>query len=64
VTFTIQVQDAGACTTRVCDPRLDCEVTDWPDGPVSLIAGVPEGAEPAGVTKTWNEEPEAGAGVH
>jgi len=64
VTLTIQTQDAGACTTSVCAPRLDCAVTDCPDGPVSLIAGVPVGADdPAGVTNTWNEGPEAGAGA-
>lgn len=39
-------------------------VTDWPDGPVSLMAGVPEGEPPTGVTKTSNDGPEAGAGVH
>jgi hypothetical protein len=38
-------------------------VTDCPDDPVSLIAAVPEGAEPAGVTNTWNDGPEAGAGA-
>ena len=64
MTLTIQVQDAGACTTSVCDPRLDCAVTDCPDAPVSLIAGAPDGAEPAGVTNTWNEAPETGAGAH
>jgi hypothetical protein len=64
VTLTIQVQPAGACTTSVCAPRLDCAVTDCPDGPVSLIAGVPLGGDPAGVTDTWNEGPAAGAGAH
>jgi hypothetical protein len=39
-------------------------VTDCPDGPVSLIAGVPLGDEPAGVTNTWNDGPPAGAGTH
>jgi len=62
--LTIQVQDAGACTTSVCAPRLDAAVTDCPDAPVSLIAGVPEAAEPAGVTNTWNDGPAAGAGAH
>jgi hypothetical protein len=52
VTFTAQVQVAGACTTNVCAPRLVCAVTDCPDGPVSLIAGVPVGDDPAGVTNT------------
>ena len=64
VTLTIQTQDAGACTTSVCAPVLDCAVTDCPDGPVSLIAGVPVGADPAGVTITTNDGPEAGAGAH
>jgi len=62
--LTIQVQEAGACTTSVCAPRLDAVVTDCPDVPVSLIAGVPEAAEPAGVTNTWNDGPAAGAGAH
>ncbi len=52
MTFTAQVQVAGACTTNVCAPRLVCAVTDCPDGPVSLIAGVPVGDDPAGVTNT------------
>lgn len=64
MTLTIQVQPAGACTTSVCAPRLDCDVTDCPDAPVSLIAGVPGEDEPAGVTETWNEGPAAGAGEH
>jgi len=64
VTLTTQMQPAGACTTNVCAPSEDCAVTDCPDGPVSLIAGVPVGADPAGVTNTWNDGPEAGAGVH
>ena len=38
-------------------------MTDCPDDPVWLIAGVPEGADPAGVTDTWNDGPEAGAGA-
>jgi hypothetical protein len=38
-------------------------VTDCPDGPVSLIAGVPVGDAPSGVTNTCNEGPEAGAGA-
>ena len=63
VTFTIQVQDADACTTSVWDPRLDWAVTDCPDAPVSLTAAVPLGADPAGVTNTWNDGPEAGAGL-
>jgi hypothetical protein len=62
--LTIQVQEAGACTTRVCAPTLDCEVTDCPDGPVSLMAGVPEACDPAGVTNTWRDGPAAGAGEH
>jgi len=64
VTLTIQVQEAGACTTNVCDPRLDCAVTDCPDAPVSLIAGVPDAGDPAFVTSTWNDGPAAGAGAH
>jgi hypothetical protein len=64
VTLTIQVQAAVDCTTSVCAPRLDCVVTDWPDGPVSLIAGVPLGGDPAGVMNTWNDGPAAGAGAH
>jgi hypothetical protein len=63
VTLTIQVQVAGACTTSVCDPRPDCAVTDCPEAPVSLIAGVPEGADPADVTNTCKDGPEAGAGT-
>jgi hypothetical protein len=63
VTFTIQVHDAEVWTTSVCDPRPDCAVTDCPVPPVSLIAGVPEGLEPAGTTKTWNDGPAAGAGA-
>lgn len=62
--MTIQVQAAGACTTSVCAPMLDCDVTDCPDGPVSLIAAVPLGDDPAGVTNTWNDGPAAGAGEH
>jgi hypothetical protein len=62
--LTIQVHAAGACTTRVWLPTLDCEVTDWPEGPVSLTAAVPEGGDPAGVTNTWKEGPAAGAGEH
>jgi hypothetical protein len=64
VTLTIQVQDAGACTMRVCAPRLEAAVTDCPDAPVSLITGVPEAAEPAGTAKTWKDGPAAGAGAH
>ncbi len=64
VTLTTQVQLAGACTTNVCAPRVDCAVTDCPDGPVSLIAGVPVGDDPPGVTNTWNDGPAAGAGAH
>jgi hypothetical protein len=64
VTLTIQVQDAGACTMSVCAPRLEAAVTDCPDAPVSLIAGVPEAAEPAGTANTWNDGPAAGAGAH
>ncbi len=64
VTFTTQVQEAGACTTSVCAPRVDSAVTDCPDGPVSLMAADPLGADPLGVTNTWNEEPAAGAGAH
>jgi hypothetical protein len=63
VTLTIHVQEADVCTTSVCAPRLDCAVTDCPDDPVWLIAGVPEGADPAGVTNTWNDGPAAGAGA-
>ena len=62
--MTAQVQVAGAWTTNVCAPREDCAVTDWPDGPVSLMAGVPLGDDPAGVTKTLNDGPPAGAGTH
>ena len=64
VTLTAQVQLAGACTTKVCAPRVDCAVTDCPDGPVWLIAGVPVGDDPTGVTNTWNDGPPAGAGAH
>ncbi len=62
--MTAQVHVAGACTTNVCAPRLDWAVTDCPDAPVSLIAGVPVGDDPAAVTNTWNDGPEAGAGEH
>jgi hypothetical protein len=62
--LTIQVHVAVDCTTSVCAPRLDCGVTDCPDAPVSLIAGVPVGDDPAGTTKTWNDGPVAGAGAH
>ena len=64
MTLTAQVQLAGACTTSICAPRLDCAVTDCPDGPVSLTAGVPVGDDPTGVTNTWNDDPAAGAGAH
>jgi hypothetical protein len=64
VTLTTQVQVDGACTTSVCAPRVDCAVTDCPFGAVSLIAGVPLGDDPAGVTNTWNDGPPAGAGTH
>ena len=57
------MQEAEVCTTSVCAPRLDWDVTDCPDDPVSLIAGVPLGDDPAGTTKTWNDGPEAGAGA-
>ena len=63
VTLTIQVQLAVVCTTSVWDPRLDCEVTDCPDAPVSLIAAVPVGDEPAGTMNTWKAGPVAGAGA-
>jgi hypothetical protein len=43
---------------------VDCAVTDCPVAPVSLIAGVPLGDEPVGVTNTWNDGPAAGAGTH
>jgi len=45
-------------------PVLDTCVTCLPDGPASLTAGVELGFPPAGATKTWNEGPDAGAGVH
>jgi hypothetical protein len=61
--LTTQVQPVGACTTKVCAPRLDCDVTDCPDAPVSLIAGVPLADDPAGATETWKDGPEAGAGA-
>jgi hypothetical protein len=63
VTLTIQVQLAVVCTTSVWDPRLDCAVTDCPDAPVSLMAAVPVGDEPAGTTNTWKAGPAAGAGA-
>jgi hypothetical protein len=62
--LTIQVHVAAACTTSVCDPRLDAAVTDCPDAPVSLMTGVPEAADPAGTANTWNDGPAAGAGAH
>jgi hypothetical protein len=61
--LTTQVQLAGACTTNVCAPSMDCAVTDCPEAPVRLIAGVPVGDDPTGVTDTWNDGPPAGAGV-
>ncbi len=61
--MTAQVQLADACTIKFWDPRLDWDVTDCPDGPVSPIAGVPVGDFPFGVTNTWNDGPDAGAGV-
>ena len=63
MTLTTQVQFVGACTTNVCAPRLVCAVTDCPDAPVWLMAGVAAGVDPAGVTNTWNDGPPAGAGV-
>ena len=47
-----------------CCPSDDSLVTDWPDPPVSLIAGEPEGELPAGTTKTTKLVPAVGAGVH
>ncbi|HXN61697.1 MAG TPA: hypothetical protein VN886_14730 [Acidimicrobiales bacterium] len=41
---------------------MDCDVTDCPDAPLSLIAGVPDGDDPAEVTNTWNDGPDTGAG--
>jgi hypothetical protein len=38
-------------------------VTDCPEAPVWLIAGVPVADDPTGVTDTWNDGPPAGAGV-
>ena len=64
VTLTAQVQVAGASTTSVCAPRVVAEVTDCPDAPVSLTAAVPLGDDPTGVTNTWKDGPEAGAGTH
>ena len=63
MTLTTHSQPAGACTTTVCAPVVDCVVTDCPEGPDSLTAGVPDGVPPTGVTKTANDGPEAGAGV-
>ena len=63
VTLTTQVQLAGACTTNVCAPSMDWAVTDCPEAPVWLIAGVPVGDDPSGVTDTSNDGPPAGAGV-
>jgi hypothetical protein len=39
-------------------------VTDWPVAPVPLTAGVAPALPPAGTTKTWNDGPDTGAGVH
>ncbi len=61
--MTTQVQLADACTTKVWAPRLDWGVTDCPDGPDWLTAGVPVGDFPTGVTSTWNDGPDAGAGA-
>ena len=64
VTFTIQMQLAGACTLSSRLPAVFCGVTDWADPPDSFTAGVAPGVPPEGKTKTWKEGPEAGAGVH
>jgi hypothetical protein len=64
VTLTIQTQLAGAWTISSWLPAVDCGVTDWPDAPDQLTAGVDDGGPPACTTKTWNDGPEAGAGVH
>jgi hypothetical protein len=63
VTFTTQVQPVAACTTNVCDPSVDWGVIDCPDAPVPLTAGAPVAGDPAGVTDTRKDGPEAGAGV-
>lgn len=63
VTLTTQVQPVGAWTTNVCAPRVDCDVTDCPDAPVWLIAGVPVADDPTGITVNWKDGPEAGAGA-
>jgi len=39
-------------------------VTDWPEAPVPLTAGAVPAFPPVGTTKTWNDGPDAGAGVH
>jgi hypothetical protein len=61
--LTTHVHPAGACTTSVWAPVVVCALTDWPLAPVSLIAGVPEADDPDGAIDTWNDGPEAGAGV-
>jgi len=43
---------------------LDTWVTCRPEGSLSLTAGVALGFPPTGATKTWNDGPDAGAGVH
>lgn len=63
MTLTTHVQPVGAETTNVCAPTVDCDVTDCPVAPVSLIAGDPEADDPTGVTEIWKEGPEAGAGA-
>lgn len=61
--MTTHVQPVGAETTNVCAPTVDCDVTDCPVAPVSLIAGDPAADDPTGVTETWKLGPEAGAGA-
>jgi len=64
VAFTAQIQLAGACTSSCTLPVVDCGVTELPDAPVPVTAGVEPGEPPVGTTKTSNAGPDAGAGVH
>jgi hypothetical protein len=58
------MQLLGAWTISSWLPVPVCVVTDCPEAPLSLTAGVLPGEPPAGTTKTWNAAPAVGAGVH
>lgn len=63
MTLTTQMQLLEAWTMSSWLPTLVCEVTDWPESPASLTAGVAPGAPPAGTTNTWKTAPAVGGGV-